>query len=407
MKYVVLLGDGMADEPLAELGMKTPLECAKTPNMDFMASSGTLGLVETIPAGFPPGSDVANLCVLGYDPHESYTGRGPLEAANMNVKLGEGDVAFRCNLVTIGADGSMEDYSAGHISSAEAEAIIRDLDAKFGSDSIRFIPGVSYRHLTVWRGGAESAETTPPHDIVGLMASEYLPKGAGSEDIRDIMAQCADFLKSHPVNIARAQKGKRPANSIWLWGQGRAPRIAPLSAKYSMKGGIISAVNLLNGIGVYAGLEVVNVEGATGYIDTNYRGKAERALECLKDMDFFFIHVEAPDEMAHEGNIKGKIQAIENFDELVVGTVLKGLPRLGDFRVLALSDHPTPIRIKTHSAGPSPFAVYSSRKAENKAAGLTFSEAAALTSGLRVSPGHLLMDLFIKGWSDFVAGKRG
>ncbi len=407
MKYIVLLGDGMADEPIAELGMKTPLECANTPNMDRIAGEGTLGLVYTIPNGLPPGSDVANLCVLGYDPRKSYSGRGPLEAANMNVKLGPEDVAFRCNLVTIGAEGSMEDYSAGHITNEEASRIILDLQGEFGSSSIMFVPGVSYRHLAVWKDGAASAETTPPHDIVGQNAADYLPRGPGSEDIRGLTNHAAKFLSTHPVNLARIAKGKRPANSIWLWGQGRAPQIEPLSKKYSLRGGIISAVNLLNGIGVYAGLEVIRVEGATGYIDTNYVGKAEKALEALRSMDFVFVHVEAPDEMSHEGNIEGKIRAIEDFDAKVVGTVLDGLAGSGDYRLLVMPDHPTPIRIKTHSSGPSPFAVLSSRAGENRARGFSYNEKQAASSGISVSPGHLLMDLFIKNWGDFVAGKNG
>jgi 2,3-bisphosphoglycerate-independent phosphoglycerate mutase len=406
MKYIVLLGDGMADEPLAELGMRTPIETAKTPNMDMMAATGTLGLVDTIPEGFPPGSDVANLSVLGYDPKSSYTGRGPLEAANMNVRLGPEDVAFRCNLVTI-TDGKMADYSAGHISSAEAEAIISDLEKKFGSDSIRFVPGISYRHLTVWKNGSDRADTTPPHDIVGSPIAGYLPRGEGAEAIRGLMDITREFLASHPVNLARIEKGKPPANSIWLWGQGRAPRIAPLSDRYNIKGGIISAVHLLNGIGVYAGLEVIKVEGATGYIDTNYEGKARRALEALQGMDFMFVHVEAPDEMGHEGNIQGKVRAIEDFDARVLGPVLQGMPQFGDFRVLVLSDHPTPIRIRTHSSGPSPFAVLSSAGRENLGKGFAFGEAQAAESSIRIAPGHLLMDLFIRGWSGFIEGRRG
>lgn len=405
MKYMVLLADGMADEPLAELGMKTPLECADTPNMDMMSARGTLGLVDTIPAGFPPGSDVANLSVLGYDPADSYTGRGPLEAANMNVKLGPEDVAFRCNLVTI-TDGRMADYSAGHIPSEEASVIILDLEREFGSAAVRFVPGISYRHLTVWKNGSDKAETTPPHDIVGCPVDDYLPRGAGSVDIRNLMEAARKFLVPHPVNRARVEKHKSPANSIWLWGQGRVPRIAPLSARYNLKGGIISAVNLLNGIGVYAGLEIVKVEGATGYIDTNYEGKAWRALESLRRLDFMFVHVEAPDEMGHEGNVRGKIRAIEDFDGKVLGPVLRGMPALGDFRILVLSDHPTPIRIRTHSSEPSPFAVLSSLEKENMAKGFAFGEKQARNSGIRVTPGHHLMDLFIRDWGRFVESRR-
>ena len=392
----------MADEPIAELGMKTPLECANTPNMDRIAAEGTLGLVYTIPEGFPPGSDVANLCVLGYDPRLSYSGRGPLEAANMNVKLAPEDVAFRCNLVTIGADGSMQDYSAGHITSDEANRIILDLQREFGSSSIMFVPGVSYRHLTVWRDGAESAETTPPHDIVGRNAADYLPRGPGSEGIRELMETAAKFLAVHPVNLSRMEKGKRPANSIWLWGQGRAPKIEPLSKKYNLRGGIISAVNLLNGIGVYAGLEVIRVEGATGYIDTNYVGKAKKALEALRSMDFVFVHVEAPDEMGHEGNMEGKIKAIEDFDEKVVGTVLRGIDYLGPFRIAVLSDHPTPLVLKTHAGDPSPFAVLSSNRLENQDRGISFGEGAAGKANNLISPGYLFMETFIGNWRSFV-----
>ncbi len=395
----------MADEPLAELGMKTPLECAHTPNMDMMAALGTIGLVDTIPEGFPPGSDVANLSVLGYDPNISYTGRGPLEAANMNVRLAPDDVAFRCNLVTI-KDGIMADYSAGHISSPEAEAIILDLQKKLGSAAVRFVPGISYRHLTVWKDGSDQAQTTPPHDIVGSRVEAYLPKGPGSDAIRGLMEAAGEILASHPVNRTRVEKGKSPANSVWLWGQGRAPRIASFSSRYSIKGGIISAVNLLNGIGVYAGLEVIKVEGATGYIDTNYEGKAQGALEALQELDFMFIHVEAPDEMGHEGNVQGKIRAIEDFDGKVLGAVLRGMQRFGEYRVLVLSDHPTPIRIRTHSAGPSPFAVFSSFNEENMGKGYAFGEGQAAKSGIRIAPGHILMDLFVREWGGFVHARR-
>lgn len=398
MKYIVLLGDGMADYPVDELGGKTPLEAARTAHMDFMAREGTLGLVDTIPQGFKPGSDVANLTVLGYDPGICYSGRGPLEAANMGIVLGPQDVAFRCNLITLGAgdDPIMDDFSAGHITSAEAAAIIRDLDRELGNKDYQFFPGVSYRHLLVWRNGEETMITTPPHDITGQMTNGYLPRGEGSGEIQSLMKEAQRVLENHPVNLDRINRGKKPANAIWLWGQGRAPRMDKLTDRYQITGGIISAVDLLNGIGVYAGLRPIHVEGATGYTDTNYVGKAQKALAALKELDFVFVHVEAPDEMGHEGNLAGKIKAIEDFDEKVVGTVLQGINELGDVRVMVLSDHPTPLIMRTHAADPSPFAIYSSIPAENRRSGLSYGETTAKTSGLIVSPGYNLMDLFIR-----------
>jgi 2,3-bisphosphoglycerate-independent phosphoglycerate mutase len=405
MKYIVLLGDGMGDYPLAELGDKTPLQYARTPNMDRLAKEGTIGLVDTIPEGFTPGSDVANLSVLGYDPHEFYSGRGPLEAANMGIDLGSDDVAFRCNLVTL-SDGPvvrMDDFTADHITSAEAREIILSLQAKLGNETFQFYPGVGYRHLLVWRQGDEFLKTTPPHDITGKVVETYLPEGRNRAILLDLMNQAKAVLKNHPVNQERLAKGKKAANAIWLWGQGKAPAMVPMTEKYCLRGGVISAVDLLNGIGVYAGLDVLRVEGATGYIDTNYRGKGEKALECLKERDFVFVHVEAPDEMGHEGNAKGKIKAIEDFDEKVVGTVLDGLSAFDAWRLLVLCDHPTPIALKTHVSDPSPFVVLSSVAGENLRNGRGYSEAEGRDSGLLVKPGYQLMDLFIKNWSRFVA----
>ena len=407
MKYVILLGDGMADYPLPELQGKTPLRAAHTPHMDRMASEGTLGLVDTIPPGLTPGSDVANLSVLGYDPSVYHSGRGPLEAASMGIHLAPDDVAFRCNLVTFGSGDEtiMEDFTAGHISSEEAGRIVMDLEAELGSPDITFYPGVGYRHLMVYRGGPSSLTTTPPHDITGQAITGHLPRGDGSEEIRRLMERSRVILKDHPVNRERAAHGKKTATSIWLWGQGRAPAMKPLTDRYGIRGGIISAVDLLKGIGIYAGLEVLPVEGATGYTDTNYRGKAEKALAFLRDGDFVFLHVEAPDEMGHEGNIEGKIKAIEDFDREVVGTVLSGIPSLGDFKVMVLSDHPTPIALKTHSSDPVPFAVLSSVDGENTATGAFYHEAAARDTGLMVSPGYLLMDYFMGDWRGFVEKK--
>lgn len=408
MKYAVLLGDGMADWAVESLGGKTPLEYARIPNMDRMAREGTLGLIDTVPKGMKPGSDVAILSVLGYDPAACYTGRGPLEAASMGVVLDPGDLAFRCNLVSLG-DGSdplMEDFTAGHITSDEAREVIEDLDRRIGSERLKFHPGVGYRHLLVWKGGGPVVETTPPHDITGQATAGYLPKGKGADEVIALMLRSREVLREHPVNLDRAGKGKKRATSIWLWGQGGKPAMQPLAKKYGLTGGMISAVDLLNGLGVYAGLEVLRVKGATGYTDTNYVGKAEKALEALREKDFVFIHVEAPDEMGHEGNTEGKVKALEDFDEKVVGTVLNGIGRLGDYRVLVLSDHPTPVAKKTHVSEPSPFAVISSVEAENLKNGGSYGETSARESRIVVSPGYRLMDGFIGDWRRFIEDRR-
>jgi len=409
MKYIILLGDGMADYPLKKLGGKTPLEFAKIPNMDSIAGKGTLGMIDTIPPGFPPGSDVANLSVLGYDPAKYYTGRGPLEAASMGVRLGPDDVAFRCNLVTLGSgeETIMEDFTAGHITSEESREIIYDINSEIASDVFWFYNGVSYRHLFVWKGGSASLDTTPPHDISGRAVKNYLPGGDGAEELIKLIQSSREILRDHPVNRARLSEGRKPANSIWLWGQGRAPEIDPLTEKYNLKGGIISAVDLLNGIGIYAGLEIIHVDGATGYIDTNYLGKAQKALKAIRRMDFIFLHVEAPDEMGHEGDIEGKIKAIENFDEKVVGTILNEIHLLDDFRIIVLSDHPTPVSLMTHTSDPVPFAVLSSVDGENLENCKSYGETSAKNSGILVSPGHLLMECLIKNWRGFVERQHG
>ncbi|MEW6334758.1 MAG: cofactor-independent phosphoglycerate mutase [Thermodesulfobacteriota bacterium] len=404
MKHLILLGDGMADYPIDALGGKTPLEYARTPHMDRMAAEGTLGMIDTIPEGLPPGSDVANLAVLGYDPSECYTGRGPLEAASMGIALSPEDVAFRCNLVTLGdgADPVMADFTAGHISSAEAKRIITDLQAAMGSETFSFHPGVGYRHLLVWRGGESDLVMTPPHDITGRAVGEHLPRGRGAGTVSRLMALSRDVLRDHPVNRERTERGLKPVTSIWLWGQGRAPRIRKMMDRFRIRGGMISAVDLLRGIGVYAGLEVLTVEGATGYIDTNYRGKAEKALSSLDEFDLVFVHVEAPDEMGHEGNMEGKIKAIEDFDALVVGTVLQGIGRFDPFRIAVLSDHPTPLCLRTHVADPSPFAVLSSLAGENQNRGTGYGERAASESGTLIAPGHRFMETLISNWGPFI-----
>jgi len=403
MKYIILLGDGMADYPLKELDGKTPLEYARTPHMDGLARTGTVGLIDTIPKGKTPGSDVANLAVLGYDPVKFHTGRGPLEAASMGVSLDTTDVAFRCNLITLTNDGTMiDDFNAQHITSEEAGEIIADIDAQLGSSSFRWYPGVSYRHLLVWNEGPSEFETTPPHDIVGQTIAGHLPRGSRAREIRGLMERSQEILRDHPVNRARIEAGKKPANSLWLWGEGRAPAMEPLTKRFNITGGMISAVDLLKGIGVYAGLDVIHVPGATGYTDTDYAGKAEHALRYLRDHDFVFIHVEAPDEMGHEGNIEGKVGSIEDFDAKVVGTMMKGLPELGDYRVAVLSDHPTPIELRTHVSDPSPLVVSSSPDTPSGGGAAAFGETAARSSGLVVSPGYGFMDHFMGDWRALV-----
>lgn len=412
MKYVILLGDGMADYPIPELGGATVLEAAHTPAMDRIAAQGVIGLIDTIPSGCAPGSDVANMTILGYDPRRIRAGRGALEAVAMGVVLspGGGESAFRCNLVTLSKNEAgqrvMEDFTAGHISSEEAAILVRHLDHELGGEGVIFRPGVGYRNLMIWKGAPEEPEemeTTPPHDITGKVIYDYLPRGRGSEFLQELIDRSMIVLADHPVNRERVSRGDRPAASIWPWGQGGAPRMKKLTELYGISGAMISAVDLLKGIGICAGLEVLPVQGATGYVDTNYRGKAERALEWLEKGDFIFLHVEAPDEMGHEGNVKGKIKAIENFDEMVVARVLEGLESSGyEYRIMVLSDHATPIKVGTHVSDPSPFAVLSSRKEENRGLGCNFGEKSAVDSRILVSPGYILMEYFVGNWRSFI-----
>lgn len=363
MKYVILIGDGMADEPLAELGGKTVLQKAKTPNMDYIAAHGRAGLAQTVPEGMHPGSDVANMSIVGYDPKKYYSGRAPLEAASMGIELTAADVAFRCNLITI-EKGIIADYSSGHISSEEASELIKSVDAKLGKDGVSFYPGISYRHLMVTKNnfGAET-ECTPPHDVIGEKKNDHMPKGKDSKTLCELIDASMPILESHPVNLKRMAAGKRPGNSIWLWGQGGAPAFPLFKDLYRKTGAIISAVDLVKGIGIYAGFDIIDVPGATGFLDTNYRGKAEYALEAMKDHDFVVVHVEAPDEAGHMGDAKAKIQAIEDFDEKVVGTVLQGVKSMAeDVTILVMPDHPTPVHLRTHTSEPIPFAIYSTNE---------------------------------------------
>jgi 2,3-bisphosphoglycerate-independent phosphoglycerate mutase len=402
MKYIVLIGDGMADRPINELGGLTPLKKASTPNMDKIAQEGTIGKVRTIPEGMHPGSDVANLSILGYDPAKYYTGRAPLEAASIGVKLEENDVAYRCNLVTLKFDKNrthavMDDYSSGHITTEEARELMAAVKAGLESEDITFYPGVSYRHLMVWKNGSLNIECAPPHDILEKEVTDYLPVGERDEVLRELMRKSVDILEDHPVNKERLKNGKRPANSIWLWGQGKKPKMPTYKEKYGLKGALISAVDLTKGLGIYAGFEILKVPGVTGWLDTNYSGKAEYALNALKYVDFVYIHVESPDEAGHSGNYKDKIKAIEDFDSLVVGSVMKGLKeRFKEYRVLLMPDHATPIKVRTHTDEPVPFVIYDSRN-EKKNKGLSYDESITERKDIVVvNEGYKLMDYFIK-----------
>ncbi len=389
----------MSDEPLEALGGKTPLEYAKTPRMDALARAGELGLSETVPEGFHPGSDVANLSVFGYDPATCYTGRSPLEAASMGVELGPDDVAFRLNLVTLSPHYGkvyMEDFSAGHITTAEADQLIKTLQEELGGDQFQFYRGVSYRHLMVWRGGKDQLSFTPPHDITHQGIEGHFPKGDGAEELINLTTSSQMLLNNHPVNLKRHEQGKPKANSIWLWGHGRKPAMETFQQKFGLTGAVISAVDLIKGIGLCAGLDVIEVRGATGYIDTNYLGKAEAALEALKTRDFVYVHVEAPDEAAHAGNLQDKIEAIEAFDQKIVGTILDGLPALGDYRVLVLPDHPTPVEKMTHTLDPVPYILYGARKEFAPAPEVTgYDEKQARATGVFERQGHHLMQRLV------------
>jgi 2,3-bisphosphoglycerate-independent phosphoglycerate mutase len=399
MKFIILQGDGMADYPLDVLGGKTPLEAARTPNMDWLAARGVFGLAHVIPKGFPPGSDVGNMSIMGYDPAVYHTGRSPLEAASMGVALAPEDIAFRCNLVTFGGSGShtvMEDFTSGHITTEEARIIIGDLASALGGDGIEFFPGVSYRHLMVWRNGKEKMATTPPHDITDQKISGFMPNGDGAERLLNLMEASQAILADHPVNKARHVRGQRVATSIWLWGQGRAPALPPLTKRFGIRGGVISAVDIIHGLGVYAGLERIDVPGITGFLDTNYRGKGEYGVKSLEKNDFVFIHVEATDEAGHMGDVEKKIQALEDFDEKVVGTVLKGMAHRKDWRVLLMPDHPTAIALKTHVSEPVPFVLYSPLEPRNNG-NVGYNEKDAVKTGVVAKQAFKLIEALIEG----------
>lgn len=393
MKYLALIPDGSADRPCEELGGLTPLQAARTPNFDLLAAGGTIGRVLTIPSGFPAGSDVANLCVMGYDPHLYYTGRAPLEAASLGIKLGPDDVAFRCNVVFV-ADGVMRDFSAGHISTGEAAELIAAVQQQLGSDDARFLPGLSYRHIMVSRARALKATCTPPHDITGQPVADHLPQGDDAAWLSSLMADSVRILNDHPVNFARVAAGKPPANMIWLWGQGTAPQMPRFQQRYGLSGSVISAVDLVKGLGKYAGLKIVDVPGATGWLDTDYAAKGRYALMELRERDFIYVHVEAPDEASHAGDTRAKVTAIEKFDSELLGTILAGLDAYPAHRILILPDHATPVAIKTHSDEPVPFLLYDAA-APAQERGLTFDEESAAASDIEFIEGWKLMDWFI------------
>ncbi len=400
MKYIVLLGDGMGDFPLERLGGKTPLEVAHTPNMDNIAAAGQLGLVTTIPEGMPPGSDVANMNLMGYDPEKYHTGRAPLEAASMGVLLKEEDVAFRCNLVYLEGEEEnlvMGDYASGHISSDEAGELIKALEKSLGDSCFHFYPGVSYRHLLVWNGGVDSIDLTPPHDITGERIVEHVSKLDKLPELKKVFEEARAILVDHPINKERQSRGKVPANSIWLWGQGKAPRLPSYQELFGLGGGVISAVDLLKGSGVYAGLEPLEVSGATGYLDTNYEGKVDVALDAFqRGADFVYLHVEAPDEASHEGSLDKKLRAIEDFDKRIVGPILEGLSRFRRARVLLATDHLTPISKKTHVAGPVPYATCETPMNRDPVEEIHFTEKHAKKSGQYVDAAHKLISAFLK-----------
>jgi len=401
-KYVILLGDGMADLPIDELGGKTVLEYAETPNMDFMASNGVCGMTRTVPEGMSPGSDTANLAIFGYDPEKYYTGRAPLEAVNMDIQLGERDVAFRCNIVNA-AGGVMNDFTSDHIDSRLTEIVINELADKIRIPGIEFYPGVSYRNIVVWRDYPYSGitDTTPPHDIQTLKVEPHLPSGDGADLLKKIMSESSGIISSSEKIQRSKSEFKGNPESVWLWGGGRRPAMETLSDKFGLSGYTISAVDLIHGIGKAAGLKPLHVKGATGYLDTNYEGKAAALIEGLKKSDLVFLHVEAPDESGHEGDLEHKLRAIRDFDSKIVGPALSIIRDYSNFVILLMPDHPTPIKIRTHTPDPVPFCIYSGsgvfseEKKKYKAPG--FNEKDADATGLFIEKASGLMEIMVRG----------
>ena len=396
MKYAIIIPDGVADQPIEQLNGQTILQAAKLPNIDgIVADGGRMGLVQTVPKGFKPGSDVAIMSVLGYSPIKYYTGRAPLEAAAIDLQIDSDQMIFRCNLVTI-TDGVMADFSAGHISSAEARTLIDHLNQHLADDKTRFYAGVSYRHLMVTGPARQFAKltTTAPHDITGLPAKDHLPTRSGSKQLRSLMIRSGQLLADHEVNHVRGDLGENPANSIWLWGQGQAPTMPAFKDRFDLNGAVITAVDLLRGLAKLIGWQIIDVPGATGYIDTNYQGKGAAACEALDRYDLVCVHIEAPDEAGHSGDYEAKLEAIEQIDRHIVGPVLGKLQTFGQWRIMILPDHPTPVDVRTHTSQPVPFVI-----AGSGVSGLgkeTFDENQAQQSDLRVERGWELMEYFLK-----------
>jgi 2,3-bisphosphoglycerate-independent phosphoglycerate mutase len=402
VKYVIIHGDGMADWPCDELGGKTPLEAARKPNMDFIASRGQFGLVATIPPGMPSGSDVGTMTMLGYDPTRYHTGRAPIEAASQGIELGPDDVVFRMNLVSLKpADGGgriMHDFTSGHIASAEAARIVSDIARELSGDGIGFHKGVSYRHLMVWRNGVAAARLTPPHDIAGKLVESHLPSGEGADRLSAIMQSAAEIMRDHPVNRARRAQNKVAATDVWFWGQGKRPALPTLKARFDVDGSVISAVDLVNGLGRLAGLKVIKVPGATGFLDTDYAAKGRYGLEALNKCDFLLIHIEAPDEAGHMGRADLKVEALERIDELILGPMLDALPGFGDYALLLMPDHATPSRLKTHSNEPVPFAMLRRESSpSSRANSRRYTEAEARRTGVMVDHGYRLIEALFNG----------
>lgn len=394
MKYALIIPDGAADRPIERLENRTVLQAAEIPNLDRLARSGRVGTVQTVPAGLTPGSDVAIMSVLGYDPQANYTGRAPIEAAAMGIDIQSRQIVFRCNLVTI-TDGVMEDFSAGHIRTDEARELIAAINDGLGASGVQFHPGVSYRHVMVTAPADdfEGLETTPPHDIIGQEVKGHLPEGEGAEWVKELMALSVPLLAGHPVNKARMDRGEKPASSIWLWGQGQKPTLKPFRSVYGPTGAVITAVDLVRGLGTLIGFEVINVPGATGYIDTNYDGKAQAACEALDRVDMVVVHVEAPDEAGHNADLEAKKFAIEQIDQRIIGPVAKKIESLGDGRIMVLPDHPTPIAVRSHTAEPVPFVIAGTNV--SGPACPAFDEDHARATGLHVTPGWKLMKNFL------------
>lgn len=395
MKYCIVVPDGLADYPIDKLSGRTPVEAARTPFLDFLAQNGQLGLVKTIPNGFPAGSDVANLTLLGYSPREYYSGRAPLEAASIGIKLNDDDWAFRCNFITATGD-VLEDFCAGHIKTDEASVLIKLLNEKFGNDSIQFYTGKSYRHIMVYKGAQKmDARCFPPHDIMGQSIQKHLPKGNGSEILIDLMERSRAYLSNHDVNKVRIDLEENPANMIWLWGQGHRPKMPTFKERFHLTGAVITAVDLIKGIACYLGWDIIQVPGVTGYLDTNYANKGQYAVKALETNDVVLVHIEAPDEAGHEGNVHEKILAIEQVDSKIIGPLLEAKNIFRDLRILVLPDHYTPIVKRTHTPEPVPFVAYGSDI--EKGIGLPYSETNARASGLHIEEGHRLIEHFISG----------